>query len=441
MAHEHEHEHDHGHDHEQPLVDHGHGHYHSHHGPVEPLNVEELDPANRSLADALRVSFRLLSVAMLALVAAFLLSGIFTVKAGERAVVFRFGRILEGKGDGGVLSPGLHFSWPFPIDQVLRVPTTEQSLEDDAFWYLDVGQATARSEGLAPGRDGALMTGDNGLVHVRWRVTYAVPEDSPEFVLNYVRNVADVEELIRTAVENASVKVAAGRTVDDIWRGSIEQFIGEVKTQAQAALDEMGVGVRLNNLTTPSRVPPLQTAQAFNSVLQAEAAARQAQDEARRTATATLNAAATNWQEIKAAIDAYDEALRKGLPDAQERYAAIGALIEDARTQGSAKQAIQAAVGYQTTVREQARRYANDYLTALPAYLRDPDFYVQMRWAQAEQSILGSERVLKDYVPPGMQYVLFVNRDPRMLEQLQELQLRQSREQLEQQRQQAERNR
>jgi len=59
-----------------------------------------LDPANQSLADALRMSFRILKLLMLVLVVLYFLSGWFSVKPGENGVILRFGRVLgAGRGE------------------------------------------------------------------------------------------------------------------------------------------------------------------------------------------------------------------------------------------------------------------------------------------------------------------------------------------------------
>ena len=59
---------------------------------------EAMDPANQSLADALRLSFRLLQVGILALLAVFLFSGFQTVEEGDVGVRTRFGAIVGDQG-------------------------------------------------------------------------------------------------------------------------------------------------------------------------------------------------------------------------------------------------------------------------------------------------------------------------------------------------------
>ena len=190
-----EHPHDYDHDHDTPLAE-----------PADAAGVgENLDPANRALADALRVSFRVLSAIMVLILAAFLLSGVFKVNSDERAVVLRFGKVVGAEADGAggrVLGPNVYFGWPYPVDQVVRVPIRQQERKVGTFWFrvlpgeenLPLDQLTPKQAGLKPGFDGALMTGNRGLIHVRWTCQWrmgAANLDDPAAVLDYIRNVAD----------------------------------------------------------------------------------------------------------------------------------------------------------------------------------------------------------------------------------------------------------
>src|SRR5687768_7765630 len=106
LEHDHDHTHATGHDHDHV---HGHDHGHSHGGAGDPfhprlgapIDTSELDPANRSLAEALRLSFAILFIIMIALVVLFLFSGVYKVNENEVAVVLRFGELKQG-----VVKPG-----------------------------------------------------------------------------------------------------------------------------------------------------------------------------------------------------------------------------------------------------------------------------------------------------------------------------------------------
>ena len=60
---------------------------------------DAMDPANQSLGEALRLSYRVLQLGILALVATFLLSGFQTVQDGSAGVKTLFGAIVGEPGD------------------------------------------------------------------------------------------------------------------------------------------------------------------------------------------------------------------------------------------------------------------------------------------------------------------------------------------------------
>src|SRR5690606_33585140 len=76
---------------------------------------DAMDPANQSLAEALRLSYRVLQIVMLLLVVLFLASGFRTVDDGQSGVATVWGRIRTVDGEAA-LSPGPQFSlYPYPI--------------------------------------------------------------------------------------------------------------------------------------------------------------------------------------------------------------------------------------------------------------------------------------------------------------------------------------
>src|ERR1019366_3056721 len=96
---------------------------HDHHD--HPHAPEMQDAGSQALAEALRSSFVIVKIAMAALVVIIFAAGFFTVNSGEKAVILRFGKPL-GDGPKMLLSAGkLYWSFPYPIDEVVRIPISE----------------------------------------------------------------------------------------------------------------------------------------------------------------------------------------------------------------------------------------------------------------------------------------------------------------------------
>ncbi len=405
-----------------------------------------MDPASRSLADALRVSFRLLSVIMALLVLFYLFSGIFIVKPDERAVVVRFGLLVgrDGGQRGEVLKPGPHFGWPFPIDEIVRVPTGQQALQVDSFWYYespaDAGRSRERlrpaGEGLRPGWDGALLTGDNGLIHVKWGCKYQVPTNDDAAVLDYVANVADVESLVVLALEDASISQASRFDAESIWSRD-DGFQKAVKEAAQEILDARRVGVQITTLEYKDTTPPLQALEAFTRVTNAEQRRAKQDTDARKIATEKKNAAAgQNWREIHKAIEEYDKALNKGNEDEVRRlYSRIGELLVE-KSDGDARQVLDEARTYASAVKRNAEEAIKKVNALLPAYRQSPELTISRKWLEAKLAIISSPKNLKSYVPSTGHLVQYVRHDPKTLEQMRRAALAETAKQVDEQREQ-----
>ncbi|MHC5023915.1 MAG: hypothetical protein ACYTGG_08380, partial [Planctomycetota bacterium] len=146
---------------------------------------EAMDPANQSLADALRLSFRVLQLVILVLVVLFIFSGLKTVEEDESGVLSRWGRIVEVGGERS-LAPGLHYSWlPYPAGEFILFQVSNRATNvGNAFWPDLRGQSReaalerARvSDPMRPGADGYVLTRDGDLAHIRLAARYTV--DNP----------------------------------------------------------------------------------------------------------------------------------------------------------------------------------------------------------------------------------------------------------------------
>src|SRR4051812_43773049 len=110
------------------------------------------------------------------------LTGVAQVRPGERAVVRRFGRVLEHKPE-----PGLWVGLPWGMDRVDRVPV-------DRLQSVTVGYQEEAGDQAVPA--GQLLTGDHNLVTAQATLYYKV---RPEEVEDYVAQADRVDGLIARA--------------------------------------------------------------------------------------------------------------------------------------------------------------------------------------------------------------------------------------------------
>ena len=256
-------------------------------GNPNPAVVEEV--GSRALSDALRSSFVIVKILMVALVVLFFFSGIFTVPSQERAIILRFGKPV-GSGDEQLLGPGLHWSFPSPIDEVVRIPIGEiQTVRSTAGWYQTTpeeeaaGNEQPRSSTLNPAVDGYTLTSDGNIIHVRADVRYRISEP-----LNYALNFVNASNVLQNAVDNSlfyasSMFTAARATREDQlgFRDAVLQRVRDLVHQHQLGVSVEDVQVRI--------VPPLQVKMAFEQVSTAEIERRKARDDAQAYANRVMS--------------------------------------------------------------------------------------------------------------------------------------------------------
>jgi len=281
--------------------------------PPEGRSMEQMDAANKSLADALHFSFRLLSLIMIVALGALLLTGMARIKPQEAGLKLLFGRI-QGTGEDRVFGEGLKLSWPEPVGRVERVSIKSKELKIDDFWMHEKpDEINKRLEdrrptmaGLRPGYDGALLTGDRGLVHVKFTCLYKFKGDredpgraAPSAVIDYLSNIADPEDVVRSAVCNAAIHASATRTAEAIYSKDHEEYIKDILARAQKQLDDLDSGIEIDRILRDRATVPIIAISAFNAVTSAKMEHDTAINDARAEANKILrNAAGVNWRKL-----------------------------------------------------------------------------------------------------------------------------------------------
>ena len=421
---------------------------------------EYLDPAGKSLAEALRVSFRLLTVIMIGLLVLFLFTGVKSVEANQVAIIKVLGQAR------GTVGPGLAWNWPFPIGETEIVETNKRTLKIDDFWMhlsesdrlKSLDDVQPMDEGLRPGWDGAVLTGDRNLIHVNIEVVYEVAD--PLTYRRFVRDEyeADIpgqdsrqkvipqDELMRSVVCNAAIRAAAEQTADRI-RTENDKFLKATMEVANAVLESMRTGLSIEKVSSSSTSWPLKARPAFREAQNASSLAMKLRDDARTEAENILNEVAGSSY---VALVGYPWGTRdarrvaeKG-PDSEEgpydligqytRARGIGdekkaamllrqidAMLVNRRDKGGqVAKIIATALEYQNRVTQRVRARVTQFTRLLPEYRQSPQFTIQRLWEDAREAILGNPAVEKFYVSTDKgSTVLIIDRDPDIVRQIQ----------------------
>jgi membrane protease subunit HflK len=267
------------------------------------------DVASQALNEALRTSFRLLKLAMVLVVVLFLTSGIFTVGEQEQVFVLRFGEVVRDSEGNAVLGTGIHFAWPFLIDEIVRYPARRNITVDIGdFWYLmgpDVPKITPATP-LHPERGGYNITGDANILHSGWTVTYSIVDpvklcqnlsDPAELALPDADPRADaVPRLIASLMRGAVIRTMARLDVDSAYGGERDLLNAAVTREIKQSIADLekrgcGLGILIDRVTLVAVEPPPQVRREFASVTKAAQVADRLKSEAKGYADSIITKA------------------------------------------------------------------------------------------------------------------------------------------------------
>ncbi len=244
--------------------------------PAPPME----DAGTKALADALASSFQFIRVLMVILIVVFLGSGIFTVNPNEVVVLLRLGK-PAGSAPGQTLSQGLHWSFPAPIDEIVRIPVGEShTVEATNCWYqvtpeMEVsGELPMSLPSLQPGVDGYALTSDGNIIHARATAKYRITDP-----LRYTFEFLNATDILENALNNAILYAAARYTADAALYKDKTGFRDAVRERFLQTIQKANLGIELEPIQVQT-FPPMYVKEAFDQVLEAEQALSQAQHKA-----------------------------------------------------------------------------------------------------------------------------------------------------------------
>ena len=171
---------------------------------------------------------------------------------------------------------GLHWSFPYPIDEVVRIPYSEiQQVKSTVGWYFTTPEQEALETinnqnpggpSLNPAVDGYVIAGDGNIIHTRATLYYRI-EDSIHYKFDFV----DASNAVQNALDNALIYAASRFNVDDILTSEIARFQETVRARVTKLVEAQNLGIVIEHCEVQSR-PPRQLKTAFDAVLTAVSA-------------------------------------------------------------------------------------------------------------------------------------------------------------------------
>lgn len=261
----------------------------------------------------------------------------FRVNPDELGIVMRFGKYVDQ------YPPGLHFRWPYPIDEVRLPKVTRQNI-------IEIGRSGSR--GSLRDRDESLMlTGDENIVDINFVVYWRIKDAE-----KYLFNIQNPDTTVKEVAESAMREVVGQSNIQPILTQERQKTEEAVQALMQKTLDSYGAGIQVDQVQLQKVDPPSEVIDAFRDVQAARADKERLQNEA---------------------------------------YAYFNKIVPEAR--GDAERILQAAEGYKQQVVNDATGQTSRFTQVYDQYKNAPEVTRQRMFLETMERVLGgTDKIIMD---------------------------------------------
>jgi membrane protease subunit HflK len=272
-----------------------------------------------------------------------LLSGFYQVQPNEEAIVLRFGAY------NNVTEPGLHYHWPYPIEEVRKVNITQER-------SINLGVQETRDLNANTFTESHMLTGDENIVDINLTIVWRVDNAK-----DYAFNMQNPDQTVRVAAQSVLREIVGQSQMLPIISGDRGKVEDETKEELQKVLNEFGAGIKIVRVKLQKADPPKQVVDAFNEVQRAKA----------------------DMERFKNEAEAYrNEVLPK--------------------SRGEAAQRLQNAEAYKQAVVSKAKGDTARFLSVYEAYKGGEDVTAKRLYLETMEKVLGSsDKVIIDSKASG----------------------------------------
>ena len=219
-----------------------------------------------------------------------LLSGVYRVESNEVAFVLRFGRLVGNTNAEQTKQPGIHFAFPFFIDEVVKIPV-EMVHEKEVLTHYGAnrGAISANIE-----ESGYLLTGDNNVVLIRLTVKYKIKNAA-----HYKLYSCDVEKSIDGILSAELTRAIMQVDIDSVLTSKKAVLSAEMERNSQVLLDELKTGILITDIELTEIVPSLEVKPYFEEVITASVNKETAIQHARERANYYVTRAESESKALK----------------------------------------------------------------------------------------------------------------------------------------------
>lgn len=205
------------------------------------------------------------------------------IEPNEQGLMERFGRPVTGR---AVLEPGLHFKWPWPVDQVYRFrtrevqhfyvggqPEAQEGQTRTIVWskphvkdeFNLLVASREQPTGAAAGKAAADQSVPVNLLSVSIPVQYQITN-----LTAWAYTSADAGELLKKLAAREVARYLVNVDVDDIMGAGRLRAAEALRQRVQARVDQVGLGAHIIMVGLQHLHPPVKVVKDYEAVIGAQ---------------------------------------------------------------------------------------------------------------------------------------------------------------------------
>ena len=198
---------------------------------------------------------------LLCLIILYLFSGIYSISSNEIGILQRFGKVIDDK-----VQPGIHYAFPWPIDQVTNVPIrmVKRVLIDD-FYSASDPESIARVFSGMTGLDSYCVTGDNNLLNAKYVIQFNITNP-----FDYLFQVKDPNIMLRSMACTTIIHCLSKMPIDEALTRGKQEIANYIKFELQKRLDDSQSGLSVSFVEIRDIKPPDRVEEFFSDVVKAK---------------------------------------------------------------------------------------------------------------------------------------------------------------------------
>ena len=221
--------------------------------------------------------FAVLMLAQLGIL--FLSTSVVIIEPGQEGLLERFGRHVSNRGNHGILEPGAHLKFPYPIDTVQRFPTAElqtfsigfvpdEKAEKEQFFFWTVTHYKEEFDFLVANRLEAVSTTNGAAAVPVSLLTVSIPvQYHISDVVAWAYNYSDSGALLEKIATREVVRYLVGVDLNEVMSTGRILAADQLRQRIQERANALKLGVEIVFVGLQGIHPPVKVAPDFEGVI------------------------------------------------------------------------------------------------------------------------------------------------------------------------------